>query len=1182
MGSCSSVQSNTDHSPIQPNTQGFTEQNHASTRIEETKLIINRSKPRKDKTRVITQEAGQADQNSLKIYKRMTKDTYQFLKNLDLKGHPMMDLVKELVKCYEGETFFNVPGKASFYYFIHLAELVQITFKNMCYSTQPQDKTRWRTRMLNILELTYSTHLGEKGFEYIPKRANTLKAEFPVTEKIQDNNIKVDIKDFDDVTQKKLYLTSFFPFDNKDLVFSKEDYEFEFQYGENVSVPSEREATKKVLLRAKDLKEAYSKDIGDILAAYGGQHFKCGSKSYLRTEAKLNELVAEKKSRPVFNHLFDTLRCKAHFMNPEDLKKAYDAIFNKFQIIRLKNKLNTHLKNMTFNLVYKELITEVQLVLGEPQAESENHILYEIERTHSIQELYEVVEGWGGFDYSSFEPIKGEIVEIEKLEVREKWINMGDTRYRLLKSKEFAKINLAETMDEAAQVVPYDESTHINKPGEKFQIRYSGFYVCACTEFPVPRLREANDHYEQYKTCSLNNKDDVIIKVEGFYSAKSYTQAIISLKIYSKQGQVINLVLLDEKNEQTNPKADFICKAPEGSYIAAFGGKSLRNELTSFHCWIITDAEKIRIGYEGKKVNNVPHGEGTMVYPDSSRYTGEWKNGKRHGKGVLTNPHGDIIYDGNWLDDIKQGYGTFNYSLTEWYKGYWKNDKRDGEGQYSNPNIGSYYFGSWKNDKLNGFGNFRSTIGYCKGIWENNYCKDAFMEDQFDHFYAGGIMFDPEKKLLFLHGHGVFYKKNTRFGIGDWDYGKGKGKLFSANEYVKWKKYEGELDNLKPAEDTNNATWYFAGGGKLQGNLEDTDQIKCYHSNGVIIERIEDEEEEDEDKDSSKSEDDDSDGARCKLYLGNGSKEAKIKLNAKLVDEYMKDSYYDASSKSLYFMRSPARFHGKRINFLEDKGKSGTWHLIKGEKVVGSWERDDDEKFIFNGTIEYQNGNLFKGTFNLPSSYFTEMREDIELVKGTLTYKNGNKLQATWPEDYQNCNVIEGEGTLFYSNGDKFVGTWEGHVDHCTIAEGKFHISTGKAINYEAEKLVMYQASKQKVIAFGKRGERFELQWDMNQVGGKKEEEEEEAVIMKGICFYLNGDRYEGGLRIEIDDDSIVPHGNGILYYANGDRFEGEWDAEKEKREGWHVISNELVLYEEWDFKWDEDILLACSEETSN
>ena len=41
-------------------------------------------------------------------------------------------------------------------------------------------------------------------------------------------------------------------------------------------------------------------------------------------------------------------------------------------------------------------------------------------------------------------------------------------------------------------------------------------------------------------------------------------------------------------------------------------------------------------------------------------YTGDFKDGKRHGRGRYIYPNGDT-YDGYWVDDIRQGEGKLTY-----------------------------------------------------------------------------------------------------------------------------------------------------------------------------------------------------------------------------------------------------------------------------------------------------------------------------------------------------------------------------------------------------------------------------------------------------------------------------------------------------------------------------------------
>lgn len=51
-------------------------------------------------------------------------------------------------------------------------------------------------------------------------------------------------------------------------------------------------------------------------------------------------------------------------------------------------------------------------------------------------------------------------------------------------------------------------------------------------------------------------------------------------------------------------------------------------------------------------------GRGKYIWSDDSVYEGEVLNGKRHGKGILTNSLGQQ-YDGEWLNGLKHGRGKF-------------------------------------------------------------------------------------------------------------------------------------------------------------------------------------------------------------------------------------------------------------------------------------------------------------------------------------------------------------------------------------------------------------------------------------------------------------------------------------------------------------------------------------------
>ena len=54
---------------------------------------------------------------------------------------------------------------------------------------------------------------------------------------------------------------------------------------------------------------------------------------------------------------------------------------------------------------------------------------------------------------------------------------------------------------------------------------------------------------------------------------------------------------------------------------------------------------------------------------------GEWKDGKKNGRGVLTYASGDK-YDGEWKDNKQQGCGVYmRADGSIWHGGLWENDQ---------------------------------------------------------------------------------------------------------------------------------------------------------------------------------------------------------------------------------------------------------------------------------------------------------------------------------------------------------------------------------------------------------------------------------------------------------------------------------------------------------------------------
>jgi len=106
--------------------------------------------------------------------------------------------------------------------------------------------------------------------------------------------------------------------------------------------------------------------------------------------------------------------------------------------------------------------------------------------------------------------------------------------------------------------------------------------------------------------------------------------------------------------------------------------------------------------YSGPCVNGLAEGRG--VAKGIAEYRGEFKAGRKHGRGVKTWPNGDR-YEGDFVDDRKEGQGKYTWgsgpAAGESYEGAYVADKRQGKGTYRWPS-GDAYTGPWENDAATG------------------------------------------------------------------------------------------------------------------------------------------------------------------------------------------------------------------------------------------------------------------------------------------------------------------------------------------------------------------------------------------------------------------------------------------------------------------------------------------------
>lgn len=127
---------------------------------------------------------------------------------------------------------------------------------------------------------------------------------------------------------------------------------------------------------------------------------------------------------------------------------------------------------------------------------------------------------------------------------------------------------------------------------------------------------------------------------------------------------------------------------------------------------------------------------GEMTLPNGSKYVGEFKNGKRHGRGEVNSPTGVLRYVGEFKDDQYEGRGTLELSGGWRYEGDFKANQLDGHGTFVMPD-GRKYVGQFGRDNFNGKG----TLTYQDGRRYVGEFKD-------DEYHGTGTEFAADGTVL--------------------------------------------------------------------------------------------------------------------------------------------------------------------------------------------------------------------------------------------------------------------------------------------------------------------------------------------------------------------------------------------------------------------------------------------------
>mgnify|MGYP000878675882 FL=1 len=202
--------------------------------------------------------------------------------------------------------------------------------------------------------------------------------------------------------------------------------------------------------------------------------------------------------------------------------------------------------------------------------------------------------------------------------------------------------------------------------------------------------------------------------------------------------------------------------------------------------------------YIGQWKNGKKHGRGEQIWPDGTYHKGYWRNGVAKGKGRLIHANGNV-YEGDWHTDKAHGFGVFARTDGSLYEGEWFEDFQHGYGKESwldgSQYEGNYYMGTkhgngkflW-GDGSKYEGEFQQNELHGQGVYEwpdkctyNGEWKYSKMDGRGTFTWPDGRKYVGEYVQDKKQGFGVFYWPDGTIYKGYWEDGKqhGVGSLFN-------------------------------------------------------------------------------------------------------------------------------------------------------------------------------------------------------------------------------------------------------------------------------------------------------------------------------------------------------------------------------------------------------------------
>jgi len=273
---------------------------------------------------------------------------------------------------------------------------------------------------------------------------------------------------------------------------------------------------------------------------------------------------------------------------------------------------------------------------------------------------------------------------------------------------------------------------------------------------------------------------DIILKFDG-KKIEDY-QSLVKVISGTKIDKTVRLEIWRNKKLVTKNLTLVSTKIP-GSRVRFIGSDNKINEVEN----LFVSSKSTTKCVAGDCIN----GTGVYMYKDGSKYSGEFKNGKRHGFGNLK-LSGGTEFIGQSKQDVFYGNGTIMYPSGDKYVGEIKNNKRNGKGTYTFKN-GLTSSGEWKDNKAVGKHTTSDTEGVAEKAIEKIIDEKASNNESkiITETYENGDKYVGTLKDGKKHGKGIYTLANGMQYTGDFKDNEwhGKGTLV----YPKGEKYVGDF-----------------------------------------------------------------------------------------------------------------------------------------------------------------------------------------------------------------------------------------------------------------------------------------------------------------------------------------------------------------------------------------------------